>query len=197
MPDNKLGAALSAELINAGFLGEVPSPEAIEHALQPPAAPKTPAPKPVYDPPKPPDVAVLLGQNVWWWPDGKPPVRIASMDRPWRLNTVRFLERRAAALQLADHMSMFTAGDLLGPPPDDVAADLLAETPLHWLRRQPLMRALRKNLPTRGAALQRLEARAVHWHTCPMRLAYPGKKDQCVCIRKGFRIVGATNDPSS
>jgi hypothetical protein len=39
-----------------------------------------------------------------------------------------------------------------------------------------------------------LAARAVHWHTCPMRKAHPAPSAHCLCIREGGRIVGATND---
>lgn len=147
----------------------------------------------------------LLHQDVWWYPRRRPAVRIASMDKPWRFNTARFVERRAE--ELADWEYSGMAGILGSPmgPGGDMAVDaferemdaLLCD-PVGWLRSTALMRALRKGLPGEDSSKGRaLAVRAVHWNTCPMRKAHPGKLDRCVCIREGGRTVGATNDPAA
>jgi hypothetical protein len=173
----------------------------------------------VYPPPvqgpRLPDYDWLLHQNTWWYPYRRPAVRIAEMDKPWRFNTARFIERRAAELHGIVGMRY------MGDAPDEVwhAWEQEQQDPVGWLRRTPLLRALRKGLPTGGAKLRALEARAVHWNTCPMRLAHPASGDRCVCIREDVdpcdctydhadcphlatggdrsgRVIGATNDPN-
>lgn len=148
-------------------------------------------PPPVQGP-KLPGYAWLLDQDTWWYPHRRPAVRVASMDKPWRYNTVRFLERKAAGLH-ADVGSRH-----MHDAPDSVWASWQAENPLEWLRETPLMRAMGRRLPHPDTAKGRaLAARAIHWHTCPMRLAHPGARDRCVCVRDGSgRIIGATNDPA-
>jgi len=149
-------------------------------------------PPPVLGPNRP-SWTWLLEQDEWWYPLGRPAVRIASMDKPWRWNVARFIERKAARLEGADRWRGIWAD-----APDEVMADLERRTPAEFLREQPLYRALIRTLPDpRCARGRRLAARAVHWSTCPMRLAHPGKLDRCVCIREGGRIVGATNDPAT
>lgn len=155
-----------------------------------------------------PDVASaqwLLGQGVWWYPNRRPAVRIAEMDKPWRFNTARFIERRADVLADEEHwrMARIAAGPL--GPSGDMAQDGfrremdgVLDDPLGWLRSTPLMRALRDGLPRPDSRKGRaLAARAVHWNTCPMRKAHPGKLDRCQCIRDGGRTVGAANDRAS
>lgn len=126
----------------------------------------------------------LLYQDAWWYPKDRPAVRIASMDKPWKLNTVRMLERKADQIKMDEMWH-------LGDAPDEVwasfehqpAAEFLAETPLH--------RALMRGLPTGGRKLRMLEARAVHWSTCPMRKAHPGALDRCRCERDGTgKVIG-------
>lgn len=145
----------------------------------------------------------LLHQNVWWYPHRRPALRIAAMEKPYRYNTTRLLERRAPQLAGQEHRSM--AGWLSHPlgPGGDMATDAferemddLLRDPLGWLHERPLMRALRRGLPTGGKKLAALQARAAHWSTCPMRLTHPGALDRCVCIREGSRVVGATNTPA-
>ena len=149
-------------------------------------------PPPVQGP-KLPEYAWLLDQKEWWYPHRRPAVRIASMDRPWRFNTVRFLERKAGTLHLA------VIGRWMSGAPDEVWNAYERENPLTWLREQPLMRALGKGLPRPDSAKGRaLAVRAVHWNTCPMRRKFPGRLDRCLCVRDGRgRIIGATNDPAS
>lgn len=147
----------------------------------------------------------LLGQDVWWYPNRRPAVRIAAMDKPWRFNTARFIERRADALADEEHwrMARIAAGPL--GPSGDMAQDgfrremdSILDDPLGWLRSTPLMQALRHGLPREGTKESRmLAARAAHWNTCPMRKAHPGKLDRCQCIREDGATVGATNDPGS
>lgn len=149
----------------------------------------------VYPPPvqgpRLPGYDWLLHQDTWWYPYRRPAVRIAEMDKPWRFNTARFIERRAAELHGTVGMRY------MHNAPDEVWHAWEAE---HrdsggWLRRTPLLRALRRGLPTGGAKLKALEARALHWSTCPMRLARPAPLDVCMCVREGGRVIGATNDP--
>lgn len=133
-------------------------------------------------------LAWLLDQDVWWYPKGRPAVRIASMDKPWRLNTLRFLERRASAIKYGPAMRY------LHDAPDDVWVSWEHEDPLEHLHSYPLIKALRRGLPGRPDKLAALEERARHWNTCPMRQAHPGIRDRCVCITDDAgRTVGATN----
>lgn len=157
-------------------------------------------PPPVQGP-KLPGYNWLIWQNTWWYPHRRPAVRITEMDKPWRYNTANFLERRAAGIMREQEMRM-----TLGPQPGgDMACDAfeceldeMREQPVEYLRSTPLMVALRKGLPPSDSAKGRaLAVRAVHWNTCPMRLAHPGARDRCVCVRDGGRIVGATNDPTT
>lgn len=148
-------------------------------------------PPPVLGP-HPVTTTWLLEQDTWWYPHRRPAVRVAEMDKPWRLNAARFLERCAATLEAADGMR-----DIWSDAPDEVWTSLTHRDPLDRLREQPLMRALRRGLPDGGRKLRLLEARAVHWNTCPMRLAHPAKTDRCLCLREGRRVVGATNDPAT
>lgn len=149
-------------------------------------------PPPVQGP-RLPSYDWLLNQGDWWYPHRRPAVRIASMDKPWRYNTVRFLERRAAGLHL-DVGSRY-----LHNAPDDVWASWEGEPPLRWLMERPLMRALNRGLPHPATAKGRaLAARAIHWSTCPMRRAHPGRCDTCLCLRdRTGRTIGASNDPTS
>jgi len=133
----------------------------------------------------------LLDQDVWWAPHRRPMVRIDQMDKPHRLNLCRWLERRAGTLEFADAMRGIWAD-----APDDVWASLERRTPMEFLEETPLYRRL-KGLPSGGRKLRLLEARAVHWNTCPMRKAHPGPAEHCVCVRAGGKVVGATNDPAS
>jgi hypothetical protein len=132
----------------------------------------------------------LLSQDTWWYPYRRPAVRIAEMDKPWRFNVVNVLERKATLLHGSSWRCMHDA-------PDELWDAFQTEDPMEWLREQPLIRALRKGLPTGGKPLRMLAIRAMHWSTCPMRLAHPAPADRCVCIRSGFKTIGATNDPKS
>lgn len=134
-----------------------------------------------------------LDQDIWWYPYRRPAVLIASMDKPWRWNAARSLERLAPKLEGADRWRSIWAD-----APDDVIADLETRIPQEFLDETPLYRALTRGLPDpRGARGRRLAERAVHWNTCPMRLAHPGALDRCVCVRTGDRVTGATNDPGT
>lgn len=154
-------------------------------------------PPPVLGP-QPVSRAWLLAQDVWWYPHRKPATRIEGMAKTHLLNTVNFLERCAAEIELIDSLHTFGGGFLMDMP-DDVMGDLLRERtdPVAWLRRQPLLKAMYRHLPKRDTKKwHALGARAVHWNTCPMRKAHPGRGDTCLCIRRGGRIVGASNDPA-
>jgi hypothetical protein len=134
----------------------------------------------------------LLEQAEWWYPQGRPPVRVAEMDKPHRWNVARWLERRAPVLEAADR-----SRGIWADAPDDVWASLSARAPEEFLQEQPLYRALTRGLPDpRGKKGRLLAARAMHWHTCPMRKAHPAPSAHCLCIREGGRVVGATNDPA-
>lgn len=145
-------------------------------------------PPPVQGP-KLPDYAWLLDQREWWYPHRRPAVRVAEMDKPWRWNTVRFLERKAVGLHAVGSRWTHDA-------PDDVWASWERENPLEWLRSQPLMKVLNKGLPHESSAKGRaLASRAIHWNTCPMRLAHPGRLDRCLCLHdRNGRTIGASND---
>jgi len=144
-------------------------------------------PPPVLGP-QPVSRAWLLAQDVWWYPHRKPATRIEGMAKTHLLNTVNFLERRAG---VAMRMISFAHA------PDDVMGDFLRERedPVAWLRRQPLLKAMYRHLPKRDTKRwHALAVRAAHWSTCPMRKAHPGRGDSCLCIRRGGRTVGASND---
>lgn len=151
-------------------------------------------PPPVQGP-KLPSMTWLLEQDTWWAPHRKPMIRLDQMDKPHRFNVARWLMRQAPSLAFRDSMRGIWAD-----APDDVqaAVEMQIERPQEWLEEQPLYRALRKGLPKEGSRAELLlSTRAVHWHTCPMRLKHPGRLDRCLCVRDGRgRIVGATNDPN-
>lgn len=141
----------------------------------------------------------LLHQDTWWYPYRRPAVRVAEMDKPWRFNTAQFLERKARDLHATVGMRY------MHNAPDDVWASWESENPVKWLRELPLLHALNRGLPRPGTSKFRsLAERASHWHTCPYRLA-PEKRPRgphdsnpaCVCIRNGFKVVGASNDPAT
>lgn len=136
----------------------------------------------------------LLEQDEWWYPQlPRGPVRIAEMDKPWRWNVARFLERRAPRLERAD-----AARGIWADAPDDVWVSLEQRTAQEFIEETPLYRALTRGLPPVDSRRGRLlAARAVHWHTCPMRLAHPAPSDHCLCIRQGDRVIGASNDPAT
>lgn len=129
-------------------------------------------PAPVQGP-RLPGMDWLLWQNTWWYPKRRPAIRIAEMDKTHRYNTANFLERQAFTIVRGQSWSM-----ACGPQPSgDMASDAfeaeldgMDRDPAGWLRDTPLLRALRRGLPTGGLKLKRLAERARHWHTCPMRL---------------------------
>ncbi len=140
------------------------------------------------------DMGWLLDQNIWWYPHRRPAVRIADMEKPHRLNVVRYLERKAFKLKLSIGMRY------LHDAPDDVWALFEHETPAEWLHSHPLLKAMRKGLPTDGRKLDALAERARHWHTCPMRLRTEIRPQgaTCVCVEDAQgKVVGARKDPAS
>jgi hypothetical protein len=48
-----------------------------------------------------------LNQGEWWFPDGRPRVRIADMDESWRRNAAAFLLRHARGAEFR-----YTLGEL-------------------------------------------------------------------------------------
>jgi len=160
----------------------------------------------------------LLNQGEVWFPKGRPRVAIADMDPEWRFNTARFLERRAAVLELLYSMGelgvlgeptmqavvgevwgetvtagpLFSHLDLLGEHASDAFDQELERRvgdPVAWLRTTPLYQALVAGLPRRGKRLAALAERARHWSTCPART---GTGD-CLCddIRAAAAEVAA------
>jgi hypothetical protein len=148
----------------------------------------------------------LIWQDTWWYPHRRPAVRIAEMEKPYRLNVANFVERKAGTIVREQEMRMIfgpqPGGDMAGDA-FDRELDEMGEHPITWLRGTPLLQVLRKGLPGGGEKLARLQARALHWHTCPMRLA-PEKRPRgphdtdptCTCVRVDGRCIGATNDPN-
>lgn len=149
-------------------------------------------PPPVLGP-SGPTYAWLLGQAKWWYPHRRPAILIAEMDKPHRWNTARWLERRAGVLHESVGMQYMHGA------PDDVWTSYLNENVMEWLHSQPLLKALNKGLPRPGTVKgDAMAARAVHWNTCPMRRAHPGRYDRCLCVQDGTgRTIGATNDPAT
>jgi len=127
-----------------------------------------------------PGMAWLLDQTQWWYPKRRPAILITSMDKTHRYNTVKWLERAAGALH-GSVGSRYLAG-----APDEVWTGWMREAndPVGWLHRQPLVKALRKGLPTTGRKLADLQERAKHWSTCPMRLRIEVRPAfaSCTCV---------------
>lgn len=136
-------------------------------------------PAPVQGP-EMPRMSWLLDQTEWWYPKRRPAVRVAEMDKTYRYNTLKWLERRAQTL----HGTV--GGRYLAGAPDEVWADWEREArdPIGWLHQQPLVKALRKGLPTGGRKLAALQERAKHWSTCPMRLRAEARPPfaSCTCV---------------
>lgn len=118
-------------------------------------------------------------QGEWWKPNGKPWIRIAEMDKAWRFNASRWLDRNAARFlnRATDSMMVFLAAELPGMSEmnayifENQLDRLLAATddPAQWIRDTSLYRALVADLPTKRGKLERLAARAQHWSSCPVR----------------------------
>lgn len=90
-----------------------------------------------------------INQGEWWMTKHSGWIRIADMDRQHRVNTVRFLEQRAATVAQRYSLSLRMQ---LGDAPDEVVDSAIqedqdrAEAPLAWLRTTPLYRALSEGL---------------------------------------------------
>jgi hypothetical protein len=139
-----------------------------------------------------------LRQDQLWLPNGRPAVRIADMDREWRYNASRWLERRAeyfeARYTFGEILALSTRGmravvgevggvaveagpwlshfDLMGDHARDAfeaAQDERRREPAAWIRTTPLYRALVAGLPTKRKTLARLAERAAHWSHCRIR----------------------------
>lgn len=144
-------------------------------------------------------IADLTGNRVWydyfnqgeaWKPDGRPLTRIADMSHEWRLNCVRFLERRAVAYAnnyafgceavLWDALG-FLSGEMAR---DSVTrqlehdADYARSYPVEWIKSTPLHQALATGLPTKGKKLRALQKRAAHWDACALRV---DPNTECTC----------------
>lgn len=127
-----------------------------------------------------PPWGVRLAQRQWWWPKDRPKVRVSDMDKFWRYNTCKWLERRAARIGLATVWWMVTIGS--GPlgPSGHMACDAfdreveeldraVTSDLVGWMRGQPLYRSLARTLPTRSGRLWRIQRGASHWSGCPAR----------------------------
>lgn len=140
-----------------------------------------------------------FNQGEMWKPDKRPFVRVADMDEVWRFNTTRWLERNAhtfatrygvgevSSLSEPLYQNVVDArgnAAFVGPMLSefDVMSDRFQEDvaqwdedriadPVAWIRTTTLYRALAEGLPTEGAELEGLTARAKHWSTCPVRLS--------------------------
>lgn len=161
-----------------------------------------------------------LRQGEIWIPRRpRPPIRIAEMDKPWRFNAVRFMERRAASLAvqcqfgeiywMGQPVGREVAGETDGKPvfrgpvlthfdlmsdsamdAMDEYADHMMRDPLGWLRETTLIRALAKDLPKRKSKLEKLAARASHWSACPGRVD-PTADCRCREIKAAFDAAEA------
>lgn len=131
-------------------------------------------------------------QSEHWVPDGRPAVEIAQMDRSWRFNCTRYLERNAKSYARrfadgchAEELVLALLGATSGGTPESVLDELdsqshwARENPVDWIRTTPLYRALADGLPTGGAKLRKLEERSRHWGDCPRRLSLKGP--ECIC----------------
>jgi hypothetical protein len=143
----------------------------------------------------------LVGDAAWcryfnqgetWKADGRDLVRIVDMSPEWRLNCVRFLERRAARYAVVYargceaelwHGLNLLNGEMAR---DSITrelegeADYARDNPTEWIVTTPLYRALAAGLPVKGKKLRRLEERAAHWAGCEWRR---GDTTTCSCGR--------------
>lgn len=139
-----------------------------------------------------------LDQGKWWIPKDGEKVRICDMDPEWRYNASRFLERRAAALELRYSIGELTGLrapvlrevvgevdgepveggpwlshlDLMGEHAQDAFGDELerrSADPVAWVRTTALYRALVDGLPDHPADLATLAIRARHYSWCAIR----------------------------
>lgn len=146
--------------------------------------------------PEPVNSNWTLWQSEWWYPKGRPALRIADMEDCHRYNTAEYLKRRAGTIVHEQHMRMIFAPAIFQPGGDmacdafDREIDEMLERPISWVCGTPLLRALTAGLPTvtnpTGSAARSLIMRAVHWHTCPMRLLSRRRPrgSKCTCPPK-------------
>lgn len=131
-----------------------------------------------------------FNQGARWKPDGREAVLIADMPAEWRLNCVRFLERRASRYarvyargceaELWHALNILNgemARDSIERALDD-EADYARTDPTEWITTTPLYLALATGLPVKGKKLRRLEERAAHWAGCEWRR---GNTAACSC----------------
>lgn len=160
-------------------------------------------------------VFYYLRQSEIWYPRRpRPPVKVAEMDKTWRYNAIRYMERRAVNLA---HQSSFgeiyalseptlraVVGEIDGKPVEagpmfshldmmgehaadamEAHADWMVHEPLAWLRSTSLILALNRGLPTKRRKLEQLAARAAHWTACPGRVD-PTADCRCQEIKAAF-----------
>lgn len=132
-----------------------------------------------------------LDQGEQWKPNGKPMVRIDSMDPTWRLNASRWLVRNAKVFaQKYSLAAMFEFAVICGSPvrpsemsTDGIEAEMEQEAdsrrrdPEAWIRSTALYGALTAGLPAEADDLAALSERAKHWSDCPVRSG----GDACRC----------------
>jgi hypothetical protein len=148
-----------------------------------------------------------LTQGEQWQPNGKPAVAIADMDKAWRYNAARYLERHAAVIgqrySLAQTM-WFAAVTAWPLGPSENAADSIehdidreeaeiARDPVAWIRTTKLHRALVTGLPTKKRKVAALAERARHWSACPARSGDGG----CRCEALQQSEAGRTSDDTA
>jgi hypothetical protein len=132
-----------------------------------------------------------FNQGAWWKPDGRDPVQIVDMPLEWRLNCVRFLERRASRYaavyargceaeewRAAQVLSGAMARDSVSRALETEAAEARAD-PMSWVRSTPLYQALAADLPKKPRKLHALAERAAHWDECGQRAGGTA----CTCER--------------
>lgn len=160
--------------------------------------------------------AYLEQDEVWIPQPPRPRIAIADMDKEWRLNASRWLERRAglfAARYAFGEIYCLSAptmraviGEVKGVPVEagpllshlDLMSDSARDDfdrwqdernqdPEAWIRTTPLHRALVASLPSKSKELAELAGRAAHWSTCPVRL---GSGSECQCRHVAAHSAG-------
>lgn len=134
-----------------------------------------------------------FNQSKRWQPDNnRVAANIVDMPPEWRLNCVRFLERRATRYAAAyakgceaetlnvPHVMSGEMAQCSITRELEEEADWARTNPDEWIRATPLYRALAAGLPARGRELRALEQRAAHWSGCEWRA---GETDSCSCAR--------------
>jgi len=139
------------------------------------------------------DAYNYLNQRQWWLPNGRSAVPIKSMDKAWRFNASRWLERHSERF-----MSLYRAAYAVAwfrmaweDMPDGAFCALSAEnarqgralalSPTDWMLQTPLHQELVRGLPTKRRKVEKLARRAHHWSFCPLRQSGHAEGATCSC----------------